>query len=264
MAAVVEERAWIAEPADRPPSHPASGGGSSGSGSPTASWPTCGASTEADVRAARLGAGVRATFKTVDTCGAEFEAETPYHYSTYEDDDEVRPSSRRRIDPRLGPQPHRPGHRVRLLLRARQLRPARRRLRDRDGQLQPGDGVDRLRHVRSPLLRAAHARGRAQRHRRRAARRRRRVARRPDAAQAGRPHPARPRAGTSPSRSTGRGPRALERAVRRAQDPPSRRRRGRQRARGAGRGRADRVPGARAPSYVLGGRAMRIVDDRAS
>jgi carbamoyl-phosphate synthase large subunit len=53
--------------------------------------------TEAEVRAARLAAGVRATFKTVDTCGAEFEAETPYHYSTYEDEDEVRPGTRRKV-----------------------------------------------------------------------------------------------------------------------------------------------------------------------
>ncbi|HLY81695.1 MAG TPA: carbamoyl-phosphate synthase large subunit, partial [Acidimicrobiales bacterium] len=45
---------------------------------------------EAEVRAARLAAGVRATFKTVDTCGAEFDARTPYYYSTYEDTDEVR------------------------------------------------------------------------------------------------------------------------------------------------------------------------------
>jgi len=52
---------------------------------------------ERDVRAARLQAGVRATFKTVDTCGAEFEARTPYHYSTYEDEDEVRGSDRRKI-----------------------------------------------------------------------------------------------------------------------------------------------------------------------
>jgi carbamoyl-phosphate synthase large subunit len=52
---------------------------------------------EGAVRAARLAAGVRATFKTVDTCGAEFEAHTPYHYATYEDEDEVRPSSRRRV-----------------------------------------------------------------------------------------------------------------------------------------------------------------------
>jgi len=53
--------------------------------------------TEADVRAARLAAGVRATFKTVDTCGAEFAARTPYHYATYEDEDEVRPSDRPRV-----------------------------------------------------------------------------------------------------------------------------------------------------------------------
>ncbi len=53
--------------------------------------------TEADVRAARLAAGVRATFKTVDTCGAEFEARTPYHYATYEDEDEVQPAANRRV-----------------------------------------------------------------------------------------------------------------------------------------------------------------------
>ena len=47
---------------------------------------------ELDVRKARLEAGVKATFKTVDTCAAEFDAKTPYHYSTYEDTDEVRPS----------------------------------------------------------------------------------------------------------------------------------------------------------------------------
>ena len=52
---------------------------------------------EEDVRAARLALGVRPTFKTVDTCGAEFAAETPYYYSTYEDEDEVRPASRPRV-----------------------------------------------------------------------------------------------------------------------------------------------------------------------
>jgi carbamoyl-phosphate synthase large subunit len=51
----------------------------------------------AAVRAARLEAGVRPTFKTVDTCGAEFEASTPYHYSTYEDEDEVHASGRRKV-----------------------------------------------------------------------------------------------------------------------------------------------------------------------
>ena len=49
---------------------------------------------EDDVRAAREATGVRPTFKTVDTCGAEFEARTPYHYSTWEDEDEARPSGR--------------------------------------------------------------------------------------------------------------------------------------------------------------------------
>ena len=53
--------------------------------------------TEADVRTERLGHGVRATFKTVDTCAAEFEAFTPYHYATYEEEDEVRPSDRKRV-----------------------------------------------------------------------------------------------------------------------------------------------------------------------
>jgi carbamoyl-phosphate synthase large subunit len=53
--------------------------------------------TEAVVRQARLDLGVRATFKTVDTCAAEFEAFTPYHYATYEEEDEVRPSERPRV-----------------------------------------------------------------------------------------------------------------------------------------------------------------------
>ena len=52
---------------------------------------------EAEVRRARLAAGVRPTYKTVDTCAAEFAAETPYHYSTWEDTDEVRPSDRDKI-----------------------------------------------------------------------------------------------------------------------------------------------------------------------
>ena len=52
---------------------------------------------EADVRAARLAVGVEVTYKTVDTCGAEFEAETPYHYGTYEDETEVSPSDRDKV-----------------------------------------------------------------------------------------------------------------------------------------------------------------------
>ncbi len=47
--------------------------------------------SQIDVRELRLELGIVATFKSVDTCAAEFEAFTPYYYSTYEDEDEVPP-----------------------------------------------------------------------------------------------------------------------------------------------------------------------------
>ena len=53
--------------------------------------------SSSEVRTAREAVGVRPTYKTVDTCGAEFAAETPYHYSTWEDEDEVRPSARPKV-----------------------------------------------------------------------------------------------------------------------------------------------------------------------
>jgi carbamoyl-phosphate synthase large subunit len=52
---------------------------------------------ESDVRAARVEAGVLPVFKTVDTCAAEFSAETPYHYSTYEEENESVRSDKRKI-----------------------------------------------------------------------------------------------------------------------------------------------------------------------
>ncbi len=52
---------------------------------------------ESHIRSTRLGFGVKATFKTVDTCAAEFDAETPYHYSSYEDEDEIQPGTKPRI-----------------------------------------------------------------------------------------------------------------------------------------------------------------------
>ncbi len=45
--------------------------------------------SQAEVRSTRLQKGIRATFKQVDTCAAEFEAYTPYYYSTYEQEDET-------------------------------------------------------------------------------------------------------------------------------------------------------------------------------
>ena len=160
----------------------------------------------------------------------------------------------RRDHPGLGPQPHRPGHRVRLLLRPRLLRAERRGLRDRDGQLQPGDRLHGLRHLRPPVLRAAHARGRPGDRPRRdpggPGRGRRRPARRPD--------PAGPGAGAQGQRRPGRrhlarghprrrGPRRLRPRARRGRParPQARHRhhlRGRQ-----GHRRRDRLPRPRPP-----------------
>ncbi len=52
---------------------------------------------EAEVRRWRGEDGVRAVFKRVDTCGAEFEARTPYLYSTYESECEAEPTDRRKV-----------------------------------------------------------------------------------------------------------------------------------------------------------------------
>ena len=169
-------------------------------------------------------------------------------------------------DPRRRAEPHRPGHRVRLLLLSRRLRAARRRLRDHHDQLQSRNGVDRLRHLGPALFRAAHRRGRARDHRHRAGERHLargdRAVRRPDAAQARRAARARqrshPRHLARRHRSR-RGPQPLQAPARRlGLKQPS-------------NGIAYSVEQARLvaadlgypivvrPSYVLGGRAMQII-----
>jgi carbamoyl-phosphate synthase large subunit len=52
---------------------------------------------DGEVRAHRRSRGVRPVYKRVDTCAAEFEAYTPYLYSTYEDEDEAPPSRRDKV-----------------------------------------------------------------------------------------------------------------------------------------------------------------------
>ena len=47
-----------------------------------------------EVRSTRLHLSIRPVYKTVDTCAAEFEAFTPYHYSTYEQETEVKPRTK--------------------------------------------------------------------------------------------------------------------------------------------------------------------------
>ncbi len=52
---------------------------------------------EDGVRSLRHRLGIRPVYKTVDTCAAEFEAKTPYHYSTYDEETEVAPSDRPKV-----------------------------------------------------------------------------------------------------------------------------------------------------------------------
>src|SRR6516164_4954804 len=54
--------------------------------------------TESEVRAERQRLGLVPSYRLVDTCAAEFEAYTPYYYSTYDrGDDEVKPSGRKKV-----------------------------------------------------------------------------------------------------------------------------------------------------------------------
>lgn len=52
---------------------------------------------ESEVRLRRKSLGVKSNFYRVDTCAAEFEAQTPYLYSTYEEGDEVQPTDERKV-----------------------------------------------------------------------------------------------------------------------------------------------------------------------
>ena len=54
-------------------------------------------STEPQARARRKDLGVVPVYKRVDTCGAEFESFTPYLYSTYEEESEVEPTTKRKV-----------------------------------------------------------------------------------------------------------------------------------------------------------------------
>ena len=85
--------------------------------------------------------GLKSVFKLVDTCAAEFEAYTPYFYSTYETEDESRVSDRKKIMI-LGGGPNRIGQGIEFdyccVHAAFALEETG--LRDHHGQQQPGDG----------------------------------------------------------------------------------------------------------------------------
>ena len=63
----------------------------------TRSSPICGDARRSRYASSGRASGIRPTYKRVDTCAAEFEARTPYFYSTYEDESEVEDSDRPRV-----------------------------------------------------------------------------------------------------------------------------------------------------------------------
>ena len=238
-------------------------GGPSGSGSPTRSWPTCAARP-------RRTCG-RPGWRTA--CGRRSRRSTPARPSSRPSRRTTTPPTRRRTRSAppsapasiiLGSGPNRIGQGIEFdyccVHASMSLRDAG--LRDRDGQLQPRDGLDRLRHVGPPLLRAVDRRGRGQRARRRVGGGREgggghRLPRRADAPEAGRLPPARAGARDEPGlHRPGRGPRALERVVPRARRSRSRPA-GRRPAHGGGArrrraGSATRSSCARATSWAAG------------
>ena len=119
----------------------------------------------------------------VDSCAGEFEAHTPYYYVTHEGVDEgPAPSGRAVVVLGSGTEPDRPGDRVRLLLRPRSTHVEGARLRGGARELESRDRLDRLRHLRPAVSRAAHRSARARGVRARASARGRRLVRRADAA----------------------------------------------------------------------------------
>ena len=143
---------------------------------------------ERAVRRARRDAGVRPVYKAVDSCAAEVEAQAPYYYSAYEQEDELRRGDRESVVI-LGAGPNRIGQGIEFDYCCVQAAQTFRSLglRRGDGELQPRDGVNRRGLLRPALLRAADGRGRARGDRARTPDRRRRPVRRPDAAGAGAP-----------------------------------------------------------------------------
>ena len=96
-------------------------------------------SREDEIRNLRIENNVRPVFKRVDTCAAEFEAHTPYLYSSYEDEDESGVTDRKKIVI-FGGGPNRTGQGSSSITAASTARgPRRRWIRNYNGQLQYGN-----------------------------------------------------------------------------------------------------------------------------
>ena len=112
---------------------------------------------EAAVGARRAAAGIAVTYKTVDTCAAEFAAATPYFYGTWETEDEAPPPGAATVVV-VGSGPNRIGQGIEFdyccvhasfALAEMGFEPVM-------VNCNPGDRLHRLRHLGAALLRAAH------------------------------------------------------------------------------------------------------------
>jgi carbamoyl-phosphate synthase large subunit len=102
---------------------------------------------EDGVRTLRHRLGVRPVYKTVDTCAAEFAADTPYHYSSYDEETEVEPSNRPKVLI-LGSGPNRIGQGIEFdyscvhAVQALRAKPAPVHTADGSGSGADGDGYE--------------------------------------------------------------------------------------------------------------------------
>jgi carbamoyl-phosphate synthase large subunit len=173
---------------------------------PTCRWPSL-ENDEIEVRARRKELGVRRRLQSRRHLLGRIRKLHPLSLFHLRNACEAAPTNRKKGDDSgQRTEPHRPGHRVRLLLLPRLLRAAGEERRIDHGELQSRDRLDRLRHQRPPLLRAADARKRPQHRGCREARRRHRAVRRADSADAGAAAEALgvPIIGTDPETSTSR------------------------------------------------------------
>ncbi len=210
-----------------------------------------------EVRQGRIGQGIKPVYKLVDTCAAEFEAYTPYYYSTYEEENEFRETEREKVVI-LGGGPNRIGQGIEFDYCCVQAsyRPEGDGHREHHGQQQPGDGQHGLRHLGQALFRAAHQGGRAQYHRCGEAAGSHRPVRRADPAQpCQRPGGSRDTDTRNfPGQHCSRGGQgAVQRHAPRTGPRPARQRDRPQHRGGPPRGRAHRLPGPR-PALVRPGR----------
>jgi len=205
---------------------------------------------ESVVRGVRHALAVRPVFKTVDTCAAEFDAATPYHYSSYDEESEVAP----RENPAvliLGSGPNRIGQGVEFDYSCVHASFALREAGYDTVMVNCNpDRLDRLRHEQPALLRAAHPRGRPRGLRRREGcgpdRWRHRPTRRPDPARARQGLEG--RGGADRRHESGghrprRGPRGLRAGPQRGRPPRAQARHGIHGRRGPHRRPGDRLSG---------------------